>query len=84
VFRHQFFVLGFVLLAWSVAHGGEGQWAKSYPDGRPVTRYRLAAKDQGRVLQHGDGPGKCDYLGARDVWVWDHGGTYYWTFANLG
>jgi len=82
--RRQFFVLGFVLLALSVAHGGEGQWAKSYPDGRPVARHRLAAKDQGRVLRHGGGPGRCDYLGARDVWVWEHGGTYYMHYDGAG
>jgi len=40
--RRQFFVLVFILLALSVAHGGEGQWAKPFPDGRPVARHRLA------------------------------------------
>ncbi len=56
----------------------------SYPDGRPVARFRLEAQDYGRVLRHGDGPGRCDYLGARDVWVWEYGGTYYMHYDGAG
>src|ERR1035437_8464948 len=48
-----------------------------YKDGRPTAKYRLKAIDQGVVLRHGDGPGKCDYLGARDIWVFEDAGTYY-------
>src|ERR1035441_10760565 len=48
-----------------------------YQDGRPTTKYRLEAIDQGVVLRHGNGPGKCDYLGARDIWVFKDAGTYY-------
>ena len=48
-----------------------------YADRRPATRYRLEAKDHGVVFRHGQGPGQCDTLGARDVWVWQHTGTYY-------
>lgn len=55
-----------------------------YPDGRPVARYRLAARDQGPVLRHGNGPGQCDYLGARDVWVWEYGGTYFMHYDGAG
>ena len=47
-----------------VPDGGPG---KAYPDGRPAARYRLDAIDQGVVLRHGDGPGQCDVLGARDT-----------------
>jgi len=32
---------------------------------------RLDARDAGVVMKHGDGPNQCDYLGARDVWVWE-------------
>jgi hypothetical protein len=38
-----------------------------YPDGRPSATLRMEAKDQGVVLKHGDGPGQCDILGARDA-----------------
>lgn len=55
-----------------------------FPDGRPSARYRLDAKDHGPVLRHGDGPGRCDDLGARDVWVWEHGGTYYMHYDGAG
>jgi predicted GH43/DUF377 family glycosyl hydrolase len=55
-----------------------------YKDGRPTTKYRLNATDQGVVLRHGDGPGRCDYLGARDVWVFEEGGTYYMHYDAAG
>lgn len=56
----------------------------TYPDGRPSARYRLDAQDHGPVLRHGDGPGRCDYLGARDVWVWEHDGTYFMHYDGAG
>ena len=49
----------------------------TYPDGRPPARFRLEARDHGPVLKHGDGPEQCDYLGARDVWVFEQDGNYY-------
>jgi predicted GH43/DUF377 family glycosyl hydrolase len=55
-----------------------------YPDGRPSAQYRLDAQDHGPVLRHGDGPGQCDYLGARDVWVWEDRGTYYLHYDGAG
>src|SRR3989304_1125201 len=55
-----------------------------YPDGRPVARYRLEAKDHGIVLRHGNGPRGCDSLGARDIWVWQHRGVYYMHYAGGG
>ena len=55
-----------------------------YRDGRPTAKYRLAAIDQGVVLRHGDGPGKCDYMGARDIWVFESGGTYYMHYDAAG
>lgn len=58
--------------------------AKPYKDGRPVARYRLDAKDQGVVLRHGDGPGKCDYLGTRDIWVFEDASTYYMHYDAAG
>lgn len=56
----------------------------SYADGRPAAKYRLDAQDAGVVLRHGDGPNQCDYLGARDVWVWEGGGTYFMHYDGAG
>ena len=36
------------------------------------------------VLRHGGGLGNCDALGARDVWVWRHGETYYMHYDGAG
>ncbi|MEO6004030.1 MAG: hypothetical protein ABIZ04_14070 [Opitutus sp.] len=55
-----------------------------YPDDRPTAHYRLPAVDAGVVLHHGDGPQQCDVLGARDVWVWEHQGTYYMHYDGAG
>ena len=48
-----------------------------YPDSRPAARYRLDAKDQGVILKHGDGPGQCDILGAREALIFEENGTYH-------
>ena len=56
----------------------------AYPDGRPSAKLRMEAKDQGIVLKHGDGPGQCDMLGARDVWVYEDGGKYYMHYDGAG
>ena len=58
--------------------------ARVYPDGRPAARYRLDAVDNGVVLRHGDGPKQCDLYGARDVWVYEDGGTYYMHYDGAG
>jgi predicted GH43/DUF377 family glycosyl hydrolase len=55
-----------------------------YPDGRPSATLRLEAKDQGVVLKHGDGPKQCDMLGARDIWVYEAGETYYMHYDGAG
>lgn len=59
-------------------------WLPSYLDGRPVATRRLDARDAGPVLRHGDGPGRCDVYGARDVWVHEDGGTYYMNYDGAG
>src|SRR5690242_5188491 len=56
----------------------------AYEDGRPVASLRLPAEDFGVVLRHGGGPGDCDRYGARDVWVWESGGTYYMHYDAAG
>jgi hypothetical protein len=55
-----------------------------YPDVRPAVRFRLEARDAGIVFRHGSGPGGCDSLGARDIWVWRDGGTYYMHYDGAG
>ena len=56
----------------------------SYPDGRPSARYTLQANDQGIVFKHCSGPSGCDSLGARDIWVWQHKGTFYMHYDGAG
>ena len=58
--------------------------SRSYSDGRPAAKFRLAAEDHGIVLRHGDGPGQCDRLGARDAWVYQAGGIYYMHYDAAG
>ena len=55
-----------------------------YPDNRPAARYRLNSVDAGIVMKHGSGPDSCDYLGARDVWVWKNKETYYMHYDGSG
>jgi predicted GH43/DUF377 family glycosyl hydrolase len=55
-----------------------------YRDGRPEAVKRLEAEDQGVVFRHGHGPGQCDIYGARDVWVYEHEGTYYMHYDAAG
>jgi len=68
----------------SLAQGGSSVPSRKYPDGRPQARLRMNAKDQGIVLRYGDGPDKCDILGARDVWVFEDNGTYYMHYDAAG
>lgn len=57
---------------------------RKYWDGRPTAPLRMDAKDQGVVLKYGAGPGNCDMLGARDVWVFEDDGTYYMHYDAAG
>ena len=58
--------------------------ASQYPDGRPAATLRYEAQDQGIVLPYGGGPGDCDKYGARDVWVFEHKGTFYMHYDAAG
>jgi hypothetical protein len=49
----------------------------TYPDGRPSATLRMEAKGQGVVLEHGDGPGQCDYFGAREALIFEEKGVYH-------
>ena len=78
---------GVVVVPWLIPAFALGRVAGGvtvYPDGRPAATLRMEAKDQGIVLKHGDGPGECDRLGARDVWVYEAGGTYYMHYDGAG
>lgn len=57
---------------------------RAYADGRPAAMYRLAAVDQGVVLKHGDGPNRCDGLGAREAIVFRSGKTTYLHYDGAG
>ena len=56
----------------------------SYIDGRPVAKARIACKDFGIVLRHGDGPDSCDIYGAREANVNKVGDTYYLFYDGAG
>jgi predicted GH43/DUF377 family glycosyl hydrolase len=58
--------------------------ATTYSDGRPAATLRVNAKDQGVVLRYGDGPDRCDYLGAREAIVFEANGTYYLHYDGAG
>ncbi len=55
-----------------------------YRDGRPSAALRLAARDHGIVLRYGDGPERCDHLGAREAIVFQSGDTYYLHYDGAG
>jgi len=55
-----------------------------YDDGRPRPTRRLIVHDHGIVLPYGTGPLDCDYLGARDVWVFEQDGKYYMHYDGAG
>ena len=57
---------------------------QKYSDGRPAATLRMDAKDYGIVLRYGDGPDRCDILGARDVWVFEADGVYYMHYDGAG
>ena len=52
-----------------------------YADGRPQAPLRLEAADYGSVLRHGD---EVDRYGARDVFVFEHGGKYFMHYDAAG
>jgi predicted GH43/DUF377 family glycosyl hydrolase len=56
----------------------------SYADGRPTATLRMTAVDQGPIIEHGSGPAKCDYLGAREAICFESGGTYYLHYDGAG
>ncbi|MHB1461155.1 MAG: glycoside hydrolase family protein [Armatimonadota bacterium] len=57
---------------------------KHYIDGRPGAGYRLDLKDEGVVFEHGPGPDRCDYLGAREASAFEYKGKYYLHYDGAG
>jgi predicted GH43/DUF377 family glycosyl hydrolase len=55
-----------------------------YPDGRPSATLRMDAQDQGVILKHGDGPGQCDVLGAREALIFEEKGVYHLFYDGAG
>jgi predicted GH43/DUF377 family glycosyl hydrolase len=55
-----------------------------YADGRPSAVLRLEARDRGVVLRFGDGPERCDELGAREAIVFESGGKYFLHYDGAG
>jgi len=55
-----------------------------YLDGRPAATLRLSTKDHGIVLRSGDGPNRCDELGAREAIVFELGGLYCLHYDGAG
>ena len=61
--------------------------AKPTPAARvdvPYPTLRMHAQDQGIVMRYGDGPERCDELGARDVTVWKDRDTFYMNYDGAG
>jgi predicted GH43/DUF377 family glycosyl hydrolase len=88
---HKLILVGWMaVFLWTTGYVGQLATAAEaapraqYRDGRPAAKYRLDAVDHGVVLSHGDGPEKCDILGARDVWVFQANGTYYMHYDAAG
>lgn len=57
---------------------------KTFPDGRPAAHLRLDARDHGVVLRHGDGPARCDILGAREASLAAEDGVYHLFYDGAG
>ena len=55
-----------------------------YPDGRPDSPLRLDATDSGPIIRSGQGPAKCDYLGAREAICFRFRETYYLHYDGAG
>ena len=87
-----FFVMASLFLSCRPAGPGSGgsdsppggTLFKKYADGRPNASKRLAVRDQGIVLRHGDGPDSCDFYGAREAIAFEYRGVYYMHYDGAG
>ena len=71
-------------IIFTLALAGTSQGQTVYPDGRPSASLRMDAKDQGVILQHGEGPNQCDYLGAREALIFEENGVYHLFYDGAG
>ena len=78
------FTIAMIAPILSIVSAGLSLAQTTYPDGRPVATLRLEARDQGTVLKHGDGPGKCDILGAREALIFEEKGVYHLFYDGAG
>jgi predicted GH43/DUF377 family glycosyl hydrolase len=44
----------------------------------------MEARDQGMILRHGDGPDRCDRLGAREALIFEEHGVYHLFYDGAG
>jgi predicted GH43/DUF377 family glycosyl hydrolase len=58
--------------------------SKPYADDRPATVLRLDAMDSGPIIRHGQGPARCDDLGAREAICFRSNNTYYLHYDGAG
>jgi predicted GH43/DUF377 family glycosyl hydrolase len=80
----RYLLLMLALAGCAGPQAGSEQTTNTYEDGRPAARYRLNARDQGIVLRYGGAADSSDYLGARDVFVFEDKGTYYMHYDGAG
>ena len=57
---------------------------RCYADGRPAATMRMDAQGAEPIIRHGDGPNRCDYLGAREAIAFQVGDTYYLHYDGAG
>jgi predicted GH43/DUF377 family glycosyl hydrolase len=57
---------------------------RCYADGRPAATMRMDAQGAEPIIRHGDGPNRCDYLGARESIAFQVGDTYYLHYDGAG
>src|SRR5437763_16726081 len=70
---------------WLAGGALRSAWSQiAYADGRPTATLRLDAKDSGPIIRHGQGPGKCDFLGAREAICFRANGAYYLHYDGAG
>ena len=81
------FIVGSFVFSQNLIKGSKIIPAESitkYSDNRPSAKFRLNAEDVGIVFKHGSGSDSCDYLGARDLWVWKYKNTYFMHYDGAG
>jgi predicted GH43/DUF377 family glycosyl hydrolase len=76
--------LTLLVLSASAGRGFMLQAQRTYADGRPATTRRLDATESRRIIRHGEGPARSDYLGAREAIAFKSGDEYYLHYDGAG